>query len=65
MLSTGFNIDVPAILRWQAGEWLQVNAVSIGVLTFTILLRLYLLWAMGQGVGAINTLKKETPPTPS
>jgi hypothetical protein len=65
MLSTGFNIDVPAILRWQAGEWLQVNSVSIGVLTFTICLRLYLLWAMGQGVGAINTLKKETPPTPS
>ncbi|HET7143114.1 MAG TPA: hypothetical protein VFI68_03750 [Anaerolineales bacterium] len=62
MAATVFNIDVHPALRPQAGEFLQVNAVFIGILTFTIILRLYFLWAMWQGVGAINALKKESPP---
>ena len=65
VVSTGFNIGVPAALRVQAGETLQVNAVFVGALTFTIILRLYFLRTMGQGVGAINALRKESPPTVS
>lgn len=64
-VATVFNIGLPPVLRPQAGEFLQVNAVFIGILTFTICYRVYFLWAMGQGVGAINALKKETPPTVS
>jgi len=65
MVATGFNTDVHWALRRQAGEFLQVNAFFIGILTFTIIMRLYFLSALGQGVGAINALKKETPPTVS
>jgi hypothetical protein len=65
MVATVFNIDVQPALRPQAGEFLQINAVFIGILTFTIILRLYFLSAMWQGIGAINALKKETPPTVS
>ena len=65
MVATGFNIDVHWALRRQAGEFLQVNALSIGILTGAIFLRLSFLWWMWQGIGAINTLKKEMPPTVS
>lgn len=61
-VATVFNIGLPPVLRPQASEFLQVNAVFIGILTFTICYRVYFLWAMGQGVGAINALKKESPP---
>jgi len=65
MVATGFNIDVYWALRQQAGEFLQVNALFIGILTFAIILRLYFLLWIWQGIGAINVLRKETPPTVS
>jgi len=65
MVSTGFNTGVHPVLRKQAAEWLQDNAALSGILTGIIIVRLAFLRAMGQGVGAINELKKETPPTVS
>lgn len=65
MVAIGFNIDVHWELRRQAGEFLQDNALFIGILTFAIMLRLIFLLRMWQGIGAINTLKKETPLTVS
>lgn len=63
MVATVFNIDAHWSLRRQAGEFLQVNALFIGILTMAIMLRLYFLLSMWQGIGAINALKKGTPPT--
>jgi len=62
MIATVFNIDVNSALRPQAGEFLQINAFFIGILTFTTCYRVYFLWAMWQGIGAINALKKVTRP---
>lgn len=58
---TGFNFDIHWALRRQAGEFLQVNALFIGILTSTIIMRGYFLWWMWQGIGAISALKKESP----
>jgi hypothetical protein len=63
MVAALFNIGLPSVLKPQAGEFLQINAVFIGILTFTICYRVYFLYALWQGIGAINALKKETLPT--
>jgi hypothetical protein len=62
IVATIFNINVDPALRPKAGMFLQINAVFIGIVTFTTIYRAYFLWAMWQGIGAINALKKETPP---
>ncbi|MDD1444172.1 hypothetical protein MEO93_28300 [Dolichospermum sp. ST_sed3] len=64
-VATGFNFDVHWSLRRQAGQFLQVNALFVGILTGTLIMRGYFLLSMWLGVGAINALKKETPPTVS
>jgi len=65
LVATGFNVNLPAIIRHQAAEGIQANAVFVGLLTFAILLRIYLLLSMLKGVGAINSLKKKALPTVS
>jgi hypothetical protein len=55
VLSSGFNILA------LSGDFLMRIAPVIG----WIIIRIGFLMGMGQGVGAINELKKETPPTVS
>lgn len=65
MVFSLFEGSVQPVFGVKAGEGYQPNAVFLGVWTFFFVLRIYFLRSMWLGIGAINTLKKEIPPSAS
>lgn len=65
MVFSIFEGSVQPVFGVKPGEGYQSNAVFIGVWTFFFVIRIYFLRSMWLGIGAINTLKKELPPSTS